>query len=465
MPKTTKFTLLRSLQLIKPGSIKHLAEAVTNLVEKKLWARVLAGMLAGLLVGFLISPSGIFGEALRPYSTDIEVATNWLALPAKFFLHVIQMVVIPLILASIVRGIASTDDAAQMKSLGIRFSLYVLGSSVAAAAVGVVLSRLIRPGAGLQLSAKVEASTLEPTGLSLKSISPDTLVNFLPSNPLSSIVEGQMMEVVVVAIIGGVALVSIDVKQSKIILDVLEVVQSICMTIISWAMNLAPYAVFGLITQVTATTGFKALQSMGLYVVTAFAGFAVVVLAYILLASTTRKHSPLQYLKIIATPMLLAFSTSSSAATMPVTMKVAEEELNIDPSTARFLIPLGTTVNMAGSAIWHTTAVIFLSQAYQIDLGIGQIAFVVATSIGSAIGSPGVPGVGIGILAAVLLKLGIPIEGVSLIMGVDRLVDMGCTVVNVSGDLTAATLFGGKATKVTDEVSDETTDETTDGVL
>ena len=139
--------------------------------------------------------------------------------------------------------------------------------------------------------------------------------------------------------------------------------------------------------------------------------------------------------------MLLAFSTSSSAATMPVTLKAAEDDLGISKSTANFLIPLGTTINMAGSAIWQTTAVIFLSQVYRIDLSMGQIIFVVATSIGSAVGSPGVPGVGMGVLAVVLGKIGIPLEGISLIMGVDRIVDMGCTVVNVVGDLTASLLF------------------------
>ncbi len=251
-----------------------------------------------------------------------------------------------------------------------------------------------------------------------------------------------MLEVVVIAIIGGIALISIEQKQSILVMDFLEVIQNICMTIISWAMKLAPYAVFGLIMKVTATTGLVALQSLGFYVLTVFLGFIVFIVGYTLLVYALKRVTPFRYLKKIATAMLLAFSTSSSAATMPLTMKVAEEELGIEPSVARFLIPLGTTVNMAGSAIWHTSAVVFLSQAYNIDLGAGQIAFIVATSIGSAIGSPGVPGVGIGVLAAVLTKVGIPLEGVSLIMAVDRLVDMGCTVVNVTGDLTAATLFG-----------------------
>ena len=206
-------------------------------------------------------------------------------------------------------------------------------------------------------------------------------------------------------------------------------------------MKIAPYAIFGMMTSVAANTGLSALQSMGLYIVTAFSGYASFILFYCFLIFIFKKISPLAFLKKIINPILLAFSTSSSAATMPITLKAAEEELKLSKSTANFLIPLGTTINMAGTAIWQTTAVMFLSQVYHIDLGFGEIAFVVATSIGSAIGSPGVPGVGMGILAVVLGRIGIPIEGISLILGVDRIVDMGCTVVNVVGDLTAATLF------------------------
>ncbi|MCB0368248.1 MAG: dicarboxylate/amino acid:cation symporter [Bdellovibrionales bacterium] len=437
-----KILPLQSLAVLNPSSIKLLSDKMLHLIENKLWAKVLTGMALGLIVGLLVSPTGVFSETIQPYTGFIQTTISWLALPAKLFFKLIQMVVIPLILASVIRGLASTKDVAQMKSLGIRFSLYVVVSSVFAATLGVILSNIFGPGRGLNLVGKVLPFSKNSSGFSQNTFSPDFLVDILPINPLSSIVEGQMLEVVVISIIGGIALISIKANQSEIILDILEVVQNICMTVISWAMKLAPFAVFGLITQVTASTGIKALQSMGVYVLTAFIGFISLIIIYVLIVSVVKKQSPFEYLKKIATPMLLAFSTSSSAASMPITMKTAEEELGIEPSTAGFLIPLGTTINMAGSAIWHTTAVVFLSQAYNVDLSFGQVTFVVATSIGAAIGSPGVPGVGIGILATVLGKVGIPIEGISLIMGVDRLVDMGCTVVNVTGDLSASVIFG-----------------------
>jgi Na+/H+-dicarboxylate symporter len=253
-----------------------------------------------------------------------------------------------------------------------------------------------------------------------------------------------MLDVVVIAIIGGISLLSIKAEQANSVLGLLEAVQNICMIIIGWAMKLAPYAVFGLMTQVASTIGIKALESMGKYVFTSFLGFACIICFYLLVVWLWRRRSPVEFLRMITEPILLAFSTSSSAATMPLTMQAAEDKLNVDPTVARFLIPLGTTVNMAGSAVWQTTAVIFIGQVYQIDLSLGQIGFVVTTAVVSAIGSPGVPGVGVGILAVVLGKLGIPPEGVTLILGVDRLVDMGCTVVNVTGDLTACEILGSR---------------------
>jgi Na+/H+-dicarboxylate symporter len=439
--KLNEFKFFQALSFLDPQSLKNLSSKVVVLVETKLWAKVLAGMVLGILFGWFVSPDGPIADFISSHAGLVDGLLKWLTLPAKFFLKLIQMVIVPLIIASVIRGLASTTDVEQMKSLGLRFSIYILVSSGLATVVAILWSFLIKPGLGLSLSG---ATVVASDSSSIINIHPEQLVNILPSNPLASIVEGQMLEVVILSIIAGIALISIEQKQSKSIMDLLEVVQQISMTIISWAMRLAPIAVFGMMAQVTASTGAKALESMAFYVIASFAGFLTFIFLYVFSVALFTKVSPFSFLKKIVTPALLAFSTSSSAATMPVTMKVAEEDLNVTPSVARFLIPLGTTVNMAGTAIWQTTAVIFLSQAYNIDLSLAQITFVAATSIGSSIGSPGVPGVGIGILSAVLIKVGIPLEGVGLIMGVDRLVDMGCTVVNVTGDLAGTVILDTK---------------------
>ncbi|PIP96457.1 MAG: dicarboxylate/amino acid:cation symporter [Bdellovibrio sp. CG11_big_fil_rev_8_21_14_0_20_39_38] len=426
-------------------SFKKMSTQLMTLVESKLWAKVMLGMILGIIIGTLFSSTGPFPELVKDHSNFIEVLMNWLAFPAKFFLKLVQMVIIPLIFASIIRGLAATTDLTQMKKLGGKFALFVIFNSTFAALIGIFVCSLIEPGAGLSLKGAV--STFNTSDQApLINLNPEIFLNFLPVNPLFALVQGQMLDVVILSIIGGMALVSLKKEQIKIAMDGLEILQEVCMTIITWAMKLAPYAVFGMLFQVTSSTGMKALFSMGRYIIASFTGFGLVILFYLLLIMIFKRISPLTFLKKMGTPLLLAFSTSSSAAAMPVTMKTAEEELNIDEISSRFLIPLGATVNMAGTAIWQTSAVIFIGQAYDMHLNFAQLSIVVGTSIASSIGSPGVPGVGIGILSAVLLKIGIPVEGISLILGVDRLIDMGCTVVNVAGDLTAVKLFGMQKT-------------------
>ncbi len=433
--------ILRSLEHLNPGSLKFFASTFTSVLEKKLWAKILLGMILGLVMGFCISPFGVFEEYLSQYSSQINDLLIWLALPAKFFLKIIQMVIVPLIIASVIRGLASAESSAQMKTLGLKFALFVLVTSILSSALGIILTTVLKPGSLLDLNMPLGSNTKMDGSIVSTNFNPEILLKIIPINPIESIVQGEMIDVVILSIIGGIALLSIGVKQSVLVLDLLEVVQNICMKVIAWAMTIAPFAIFGMMTSVAASTGLRALQSMGFYLLTVFSGFLIFILFYSLIVFLFKRISPLGFFKKIINPMLLAFTTSSSAATMPVTLKAAEEEFGVTTSTANFLIPLGTTINMAGTAIWQTTAVIFLSQVYRIDLSLGQLLFVVGTSIGSAVGSPGVPGVGMGILAVVLGKIGIPIEGISLILGVDRIVDMGCTVVNVVGDLTASVIL------------------------
>lgn len=436
----TEIKLFESLCHLNPYSLKGLYSRVIILVETKLWAKVLLGMFLGIVFGILLSPSGPLDGLILKYHEYIESLMNWLVFPAKFFLKLIKMVIIPLIFSSVIRGLASANDVAQMKKLGVRFSLFVLINTIFASILGIFLTTLIAPGRGLSLKAPANMGGVPGSG-NIFSFSPDLFLNILPVNPLSSFVEGEMLDVVILSIIGGIAFLSIKKEQAKNIMDTLGVIQEICMIIISWAMKLAPYAVFGMMAHVTSSTGFKSLQNTALYVTVCFLGFILFICFYSTLVFVVTRVSPLQFIKKSSTALILAFSTSSSAATMPVSMKIAEDDLDIEPSTARFLIPLGATVNMAGSAIWNSSAVIYLSQVYDISLSLSQISIVVATSIASAIGSPGVPGVGVGILATVLSRIGVPIEGISLIMGVDRIIDMGCTTVNVAGDLTASKIF------------------------
>lgn len=217
--------------------------------------------------------------------------------------------------------------------------------------------------------------------------------------------------------------------------------QQVCMTVVGWAMRLAPFAVFGLMAQLTTKIGLNALIGMGVYVCTVLLGLLLLLSMYLLIVFIATRETPGTFLSAVRDVMLLAFSTSSSAAVMPLSIKTAEEKLNVHPSVSQFVIPLGATINMDGTALYQGVATMFLAQVFGVDLGMSGILLVVITSIGASIGSPGTPGVGIIILAMVLDTVHIPTAGIVLILGVDRILDMSRTAVNVCGDLVASKLM------------------------
>jgi Na+/H+-dicarboxylate symporter len=270
---------------------------------------------------------------------------------------------------------------------------------------------------------------------------PDVLIRLLPGNPLGSMVEGEMLQVVIFAVIVGIALVAMAPGQSKPLLDLLATVQQVCMTVVRWAMALAPIAVFGLMARLTSQIGLEALGSMALYVGTVLLGLAMMLCVYLLLVFVFARVPPLTFLRGTRELLLLAFSTSSSAAVMPLSIKTAEEKLGVRRSIAQFVIPLGATINMNGTALYQGAAAVFLAQVYDIDISAGGMALIVVMAVGASIGSPATPGVGIVILAMVLSTVGIPAEGVALLMGVDRILDMSRTAINVAGDLVASKLM------------------------
>lgn len=249
-----------------------------------------------------------------------------------------------------------------------------------------------------------------------------------------------MMQVVLLALLVGVALVSMTRTRAQPLLDLLASVQEVTMVVVRWAMFLVPLAVFGLLAQVTTRLGLDALLGMGFYVFSVVTGLMLMILVYLIIYRVRVRKSPLHFMHAARDVQLLAFSTSSSAAVMPVTIKTAEEKLGIDSSVSQFVIPLGTTVNMAGTALYQVAATLFLAQVFQVDVGLSSLLLVAVLAIGASIGSPGTPGIGIVILAMLLGSIGIPAEGVALIIGVDRILDMARTLVNVTGDLVACSV-------------------------
>jgi Na+/H+-dicarboxylate symporter len=273
---------------------------------------------------------------------------------------------------------------------------------------------------------------------------PDLIVNILPTNPTASIAQGDMLAVVVLALLVGVSVTQVQDRRAEPFLLLMEALLSISMNIVKWAMFLAPLAVFGLMAQLVMRVGVDTLLGVAGYVGTVLLGLAGLLVFYVFVAGIFGQVGPRRFLKTAGSNLLLAFSTSSSSAVMPITIQTARE-FGVPPNIANLVVPLGATMNMAGTALYQAVAILFLAQLSGVELTGAQIAVVVGNLVFSSIGAPGTPGVSIAILINVATSMGIPVEGMVIIFGVDRLLDMCRTVVNVTGDLVASMLLRNTA--------------------
>jgi len=425
--------------------ITYLSRYLYKLVYGHLWAQVLVGMMLGILVGILLGPAvGIVQPKIA------NVVTNWLALPGQLFLLLIQMVVIPLVIASVIRGLSAAENKQQLRRAGITVGFYFLATTTVAIAIGITVALTIEPGQFInqELIQKTLGSTAniprpDNNASAIPPIDqiPQRLLTLLPSNPLNSIVEGQMLQIVLFAIIMGVALVMMAPAQAKPLLDLMASLQQVCMIVVGWAMRLVPYAVFGLMTQLTAKIGLSSLAGMAIYVGTVILGLLILLMFYLLLIFVFVGVRPVKFLLSVRDLLLLAFSTSSSAAVIPMSIRTAEDKLGVRPSISQFIVPLGATINMDGTALYQGVAAIFLAQVFGIEISLSAMVLIVVTTVGASIGAPSAPGVGIVILSLVLNSVGIPAAGIALIIGVDRILDMCRTAVNVCGDIVASTII------------------------
>lgn len=434
--------MVHPLERIHPRNLKTLAHDVQHLIETRLWAKIIVGMILGVATGIALGPSTGW---ISPDTAD--VIGNWLALPGNLFLLLIQMIVIPLVLASVIRGIAAAGDMRQLRTTGIGLGIYFLVATVVATAIGIGLAYLVRPGelvdpelmrAAVAGGAPVEA--LPHQDVTLANV-PELLAGVLPQNPLGSMVQGEMLQVVLFAVVLGIALIALEPESSKPLLDLMGSIQKVCMVVVGFVMRMAPLAVFGLLAQALIRTGAGVLAGIGAYAATVVFGLLVLLGVFLAVVAVLGKRSPLKFLVDIREPMLLAFSTDSSAATMPVTIRAAEENLQVRPSTSQLVVPIGATMNMSGTACYHGLATIFMAQLFGMDLHWTALLALIATSLGSSVGAPATPGVGIMILATVLNAAGVPAAGLVLIIGLDQILERVRCVMNVSGDLVACVVL------------------------
>jgi Na+/H+-dicarboxylate symporter len=425
--------------------IGNLAHKLEMLVEGKLWLQVIVSLALGVIVGIILGPDLHLTSA-----GQAKIIGEWLALPGELFLRLIKMILIPLVFLSILRGLGGSD-AAQLRSIGPRLVGYLLFTTVFSCSIGIFLATVLHPGSYVNIPQQNTIIGLEVIKEGDKVIVPhimeslpSTALKIIPDNPLASAANEELLGIVIFALIIGLALNAQSNKKIKPILDITDGFLDVLMTIVKWAMILTPLAAFGLTARMVIQSGAAVLLGMGMYIATVLLGLLSLILLYSIIILIFKHKNPLRFLQAIAPVQLLAFSTSSSAAVMPYSIQTATEKLDVSPETSSIIVPLGATVNMDGTAVYQSIAMIFMAQVGGVELGIGQIILVVVTLVGSSIGTPGTPGVGVAILLTIAGNLGIPTGAHALLLGVDRLLDRFRTVVNVTGDLTACVLFGSK---------------------
>ncbi|MFO8016970.1 MAG: dicarboxylate/amino acid:cation symporter [Candidatus Woesearchaeota archaeon] len=448
-----------SMGLMHSKHLKEMNEHLITLLKRKLWLQIIIGMILGVMIGLIFGPStGLISEEAS------SVLGEWLALPGMFFLAMIQVVVVPLVFASVLKGITSSGSLKKLKRKGLILVAYFLIVSGIAVAIGVVVGHVIQPGSyidpdllkeNINTTALSEEITNGDEGgktLSLKTI-PEEVVSVIPTNPLGAMLNSQMLQVVILSFIVGFSLLSLNKKTARPILDLMGSVQSVCMAIVKWVMYIAPLAVLGLMAKVTLQTGLDVLIGLGFYVLTVIFGLFILMLLFLLIVSTLGRRNPLKFLSDSKEALLMAFSTDSSAAVIPLSIRTAEEKMNIDPSTSQFVIPIGATVNMSGTALYQGLATMFMAQLFGLELPLSVLLALIVTAVGASIGTPATPGVGIIILSSVLTSAGIPLAGIPLILGVDRILEMSRAALNVMGDLVACTVLdSGKGKDIVEVV-------------
>jgi Na+/H+-dicarboxylate symporter len=420
-------------------SLNNLSIHLDRLIKGRLWLKVIIALILGAGLGIVINPStGLVSE-----SFSLSLA-SWLDLPGQVFMRLVQMIMIPLIFASIISGIVS-NTSGNLKTFGLRLLLYFVFTTVVAISIGLFVTLIMKPGQYIFKMGGFPNSDEKLMGVneqnSLSQSIPETISNLIPNNPLESILMGEMLGVVIFTIIIGVAITQLKDDSARPIVRLVEAIQKICMIIVSWAMILVPYAVFGLMAALLSKIGIEVFLGLGYYMLVVILGLLLLMVFYLIMVFVVTRKNPFRFLNRIREPQLLAFSTASSAAVMPVSMKTADEKLGVSSNISDFVIPVGATINMDGTALFQCVTTIFMAQAYGIELSLINLVLITSTVVAASIGTPAIPGGGVIILASVLQSVGIPIDGLIVIIGIDRILGMFRTAVNVTGDLTACVIF------------------------
>ncbi|WP_020681028.1 dicarboxylate/amino acid:cation symporter [Marinobacterium rhizophilum] len=385
-----------------------------------LWKKILIGMALGMLAGAILGPDA---QMLKPIGT--------------LFINAIKMLIVPLVFCSLVVGVTSMQDTRKLGRIGLKSLVLYMGTTAVAISIGLAMGTVFMPGEGINMvAAEAAASAKEAPTLV------QTLLDMVPKNPVSALAAGNILQIIVFALGLGIAL-NLSGEKAKPAVELFESLAEGMYKLTELVMKLAPYGVFGLMAWVSGKYGMEILLPLIKVIAVVYLGCIIhVVVFYSGLISTLGRLNPVRYLKGLVNPAAVAFTTTSSSGTLPATIKAAREEMGVSKGISSFVLPLGATINMDGTALYQGVCALFISQAFGIDLTFSDYLLIIMTSTLASIGTAGVPGAGLIMLSLVLTTVGLPMEGLAIIAGIDRILDMARTTVNVCGDMMVTVLVG-----------------------
>jgi Na+/H+-dicarboxylate symporter len=382
-------------------------------LKLKVHSQIVIAIVLGVMVGLLL------GEK----AGHIKVVGD-------IFIRLLKMIIIPLILASMVTGIVSLGDVRKLGRIGLRTFVYYTVTTLLAVLVGLILVNVIRPGVGVDMGAEKEVELAERETPSVVSIVED----IVPENVLAAMAQDKVLSIIFFSILLGIAISSVGEKGRGLAL-LFGAFSGVMMKITGWIMRLAPFGVFALMAYTIGSMGLGVIRPLAVYMVTVVLGLGIhAIVTLPVLLSAFGRYSPLKFTRDVFSAVATAFSTASSAATLPITMDCVEKNAGVSNKVASFVLPLGATVNMDGTALYEAVAAMFIAQAYNIPLTIWQQVIIMLTATLASIGAAAIPGAGLVTMVIVLKAVNLPLEGIGMILAVDRLLDMLRTAVNVWGD-------------------------------
>ena len=433
--------------------------------------KILIGMILGILFGLLMTS----------VSSGAKFVGDWINPFGTIFVKLLKLIAVPLIIASLVKGISDLKDISKFRNIGLRTILIYIGTTVIAITIGLFLVNVVEPGEGISedtitkltdtyassggVQSKIQEASKQKNSGPLQ-----FLVDMVPDNALKAMSENKsMLQVIFFTIFLGISMLLIGEKRAKPLKDFFDSLNDVVLKMVDLIMLFAPYAVFALLANVVVTSNDPdLLVALLKYAMTVVGGLLLMIIFYMILVSIFTKKNPLWFLKQLSPAQLLAFSTSSSAATLPVTMERVEEHIGVDKEVSSFVLPVGATINMDGTSLYQAVAAVFIAQALGFDLTFTDQLMIILTALLASIGSAAVPGAGMVMLVIVLESVGFPADklaiGLALIFAVDRPLDMCRTVINVTGDATVSSLVAKSVGKLHDNPQPKNWDDNYDAV-